>query len=355
MIVTFLLLQFVCYCETANLTREETLRELFRNYDSTIPPTFNDDEPVKALVQLYILGIDSVSDSAMEYTLFMILRQKWYDKRLQYNRIPGVRALELDPKAMNSVWVPDLYMVNEKRAKIHDITTPNKLLHIYSDDGYSTDRLMLRWNNVPVELAANMSLPQFILDDINTAICDRLYAGIKYTCITVKIHFTRKYGYHLIQEFIPSALIVMLSWVSFWISLEAVPARISIGLLSVLTMTTQSSGSRTKLPEVSYIKAIDIWMSVCMLFVFAALLEYALVNVFDRKQKRRETYVDTNGVGKDGKIDKRHFRCCCLKGRERARIIDKFSRVLFPVTFTIFNMFYWSVYLIWEPVETLQH
>lgn len=122
---------------------------------------------------------------------------------------------------------------------------------------------------------------------------------VKYTCITMKIHFTRKYGYHLIQEFIPSALIVMLSWVSFWISLEAVPARISIGLLSVLTMTTQSSGSRTKLPEVSYIKAIDIWMSVCMLFVFAALLEYALVNVFDRKQKRHETYVDANGVGKE--------------------------------------------------------
>lgn len=68
-----------------------------------------------------------------EYTLFMILRQKWYDKRLQYNIIPGVRALELDPKAMNNVWVPDLYMVNEKRAMIHDITTPNKLLHIYSD------------------------------------------------------------------------------------------------------------------------------------------------------------------------------------------------------------------------------
>ena len=45
----------------------------------------------------------------------------------------GVRALEMDPKSMHKVWVPDLYMVNEKRASIHDITTPNKLLHIYSD------------------------------------------------------------------------------------------------------------------------------------------------------------------------------------------------------------------------------
>lgn len=109
------------------------------------------------------------------------------------------------------------------------------------------------------------------------------------------LHFTRKYGYQLIQEFIPSALIVMLSWVSFWISLDAVPARISLGLLSVLTMTTQSSGSRANLPEVSYIKAIDIWMSVCMLFVFAALIEYALVNVLDRKQKRRSLYAESNG------------------------------------------------------------
>ena len=109
------------------------------------------------------------------------------------------------------------------------------------------------------------------------------------------LHLTRKYGYQLIQEFIPSALIVMLSWVSFWISLDAVPARISLGLLSVLTMTTQSSGSRANLPEVSYIKAIDIWMSVCMLFVFAALIEYALVNVLDRKQRRRSLFEESNG------------------------------------------------------------
>lgn len=113
------------------------------------------------------------------------------------------------------------------------------------------------------------------------------------------ILFTRQYEFHLLQEFIPSAIIVMLSWVSFWISLDAVPARISIGLLSVLTMTTQSSSSRANLPEVSYIKLIDVWMSGCMLFVFAALLEYALVNVYDRKHKRRDKYQQSNGFKKE--------------------------------------------------------
>lgn len=37
--------------------------------------------------------------------------------------------------------------------------------------------------------------------------------------------------------------------------------------------------------QVSYVKAIDIWMAVCLLFVFAALLEYAAVNFVSRQHK----------------------------------------------------------------------
>ena len=58
-------------------------------------------------------------------------------------------------------------------------------------------------------------------------------------------------------------------------------------MLTILTMTTQSSGSRQSLPRVSYIKAIDIWMTSCLMFVFAALLEFAIVNVLARKEIRR--------------------------------------------------------------------
>lgn len=32
-------------------------------------------------------------------------------------------------------------------------------------------------------------------------------------------------------------------------------------------------------------EAIDIWMAVCLLFVFAALLEYAAVNFVSRQHK----------------------------------------------------------------------
>ena len=48
-------------------------------------------------------------------------------------------------------------------------------------------------------------------------------------------------------------------------------------------MTTQLSGSKTSIPKVSYPKAIDIWMSMGMVFVFSALVEYAFVNALSRK------------------------------------------------------------------------
>ena len=84
----------------------------------------------------------------------------------------------------------------------------------------------------------------------------------------------------------PSILIVILSWVSFWLNIDATPARVSLGLLTVLTMTTASTGANASLPRVSYIKAIDVWMSMCLIFVFTALLEFAVVNVISRSGKR---------------------------------------------------------------------
>jgi len=69
-----------------------------------------------------------------------------------------------------------------------------------------------------------------------------------------------------------------------------VDARRLLGITTVLTMTTISTGVRSALPRISYVKAIDIYLVICFVFVFAALLEYAAVNYnyWGSKVKRRK-------------------------------------------------------------------
>lgn len=100
-------------------------------------------------------------------------------------------------------------------------------------------------------------------------------------------------------------MLVIVSWVSFWLDQGAVPARVSLGNLTsiiisptinsnpvgvttLLTMATQTSGINASLPPVSYTKAIDVWTGVCLTFVFGALLEFALVNYASRSDMHRD-------------------------------------------------------------------
>lgn len=116
--------------------------------------------------------------------------------------------------------------------------------------------------------------------------------SVNYTCIGLDIHLERNIGYYLTQTYVPCVLVVILSWVNFWLSIDAVPARISLGLLTVLTMTTQSSAAVRGLTVVSYVKAMDVWIFACLFFVFAGLLEFAWVNVSNRVESRRKSVLD---------------------------------------------------------------
>lgn len=61
------------------------------------------------------------------------------------------------------------------------------------------------------------------------------------------------------------------------------------GITTVLTMTTISTHLRETLPKIPYVKAIDIYLMGCFVFVFLALLEYAFVNyIFFGKGPQRQ-------------------------------------------------------------------
>lgn len=57
----------------------------------------------------------------------------------------------------------------------------------------------------------------------------------------------------------------------------------------MLTMTTINTHLRETLPKIPYVKAIDMYLMGCFVFVFLALLEYAFVNyIFFGKGPQRQ-------------------------------------------------------------------
>lgn len=112
-----------------------------------------------------------------------------------------------------------------------------------------------------------------------------------YSRLIAEIHFARRMGYYLIQIYIPSSLIVVISWVSFWLHRNASPARVQLGVTTVLTMTTLMSSTNAALPKISYVKSIDIFLGTCFVMVFAALLEYATVGYLGKRIAMRKAQV----------------------------------------------------------------
>ena len=132
-----------------------------------------------------------------------------------------------------------------------------------------------------------------------------------------------------VQVYIPCSMTVSVSWLSFWLDHKAVgkiykstkcqyklsltlnilrwssfnevfdifsslnknicqvPARVALGVTTLLAMSTTQASIQNSLPPVAYTKAIDVWSGVCVVFVFSALLEYALVNYASRLVKRQ--------------------------------------------------------------------
>ncbi len=56
-----------------------------------------------------------------------------------------------------------------------------------------------------------------------------LYFAGSYQRLSLSFKLQRNIGYFIFQTYLPSILIVMLSWVSFWINHEATSARVALG------------------------------------------------------------------------------------------------------------------------------
>ncbi|KAL1414270.1 hypothetical protein MTO96_030506, partial [Rhipicephalus appendiculatus] len=319
------------------------------NYHGSEAPTSATGGPVQIYVSFQVMDIDDISEENMAFRIHMFVVDLWRDDRLNLSRFlddiassanssadgPRRHASRVLPDEVRAaLWKPDLIFVNSKNGYLFEHSVPNTFVKVL-DTGhlyrylFQVDCLMelqkypmdtqncylkvglmstpedtatLHWMDDPGSPQRNFSAAIRLLEDIKPLQFDlkvpvahsatEAWMFENYTYLYANFTFVRRLTASIVNTYIPSGLVVSLSWLTFWLDVSAVPARITLGVTSILTLATQVVQSRSSLPPVDYLKAVDVWLFVCLVMVFASLLEYAVAYNFEKilaLERKRKT------------------------------------------------------------------
>ncbi|UYV79531.1 pHCl [Cordylochernes scorpioides] len=105
----------------------------------------------------------------------------------------------------------------------------------------------------------------------------------EYSCLKILLLFTRDKSFYFSTVFVPGMVLVASSFISFWLDVNAVPARVMLGVTTMLNFCTTTNSFRGTLPVVSNLTAMNMWDGVCMFFIYASMLEFIVVNYLYRQ------------------------------------------------------------------------
>ncbi|XP_048704378.2 gamma-aminobutyric acid receptor subunit gamma-1 isoform X5 [Caretta caretta] len=315
------------------------LDSLLQGYDSKLRP----DIGVRTTVietDVYVNSIGPVDPINMEYTIDIIFAQTWYDSRLKFNS--SMKVLMLNSNMVGKIWIPDTFFRNSRKSDAHWITTPNRLLRIWSDGR------VLYTLRLTINAECYLQLHNFPMDE--------------HSC---PLEFS-SYGYPRNEiEYKWKKTSVAVADPKYW--------RLYQFAFVGLRNTTEISHT----------------LSVCFIFVFAALMEYGTLHYFTSNKKGNKekeksskhkpakssaiavrpgsTLIAINNINHLQQRDQDYgYEClegknctsffCCFEdcrtgswreGRIHIRVakIDSYSRIFFPTAFALFNLVYWIGYL----------
>ena len=198
-------------------------------------------------------------------------------------------------EGLNNLWQPDTHVLNAKR-----LSRPETVTHIYATGGIVKSRTRLSMTtSCPMDLmlypmdrqvcqiifqsSAHPSneltyiwknqtkltfiqgfkhqekmIPDFRLLGYKLELVDRLdeLSMKNFTQFVINLYLERPLGFFIWEVYMPATFIVLMSFTSFWLDRGATPARVSLGVTTVLTMTTLLSSANKNLPHTAYPKVI---------------------------------------------------------------------------------------------------
>ncbi|KAL3111304.1 hypothetical protein niasHT_013346 [Heterodera trifolii] len=325
------------------------LSTLLRDYDKfRIPGGGN----VRVEVEIWVQEVSKIIEITSEFELDIYVTEIWTDPLLAFAHLnPCKKNISVDgPRVLPQIWNPLGCFVNSKDAFVHKSPFGNIFLQLYDNGSvwhnyrikltgpcantfnrfpidqqrcmlfyesfnHNYDQVQMEWTMTPILLLKeNITLPDYVLVDHKASSVKRLYPSGVWNELVATFTFQRLYGFYILQDNIPS--------------------RTMIGVNSLLSLTYQFGSVVADLPKTSDIKAIDVMILMAMGFIFSSLIELAIVGfLVSNKSNHQIPHKCSENM------------ICWKCPDETAKKIDKYSMIIFPVCFIVFNFWYWFIFM----------
>ena len=274
-------------------------------------------QPTLVDVGLRILDIPLMDERQQIYKIVGVLELRWHDPALAAADGRTARTL-VESQAvtqLKKIWHPDVELDNESDPR----KTENQVLIIGGDghveyqerfDAMLSSRLDLR--RLPfdrqelrvVVQSFGLGEDQVVLvPTLGVTIADALGVsewralGVgavqghrdegrlqqRYSEITYTVRVQRNPSFHVFAVLIPSVLIVLVSFTTFWYDPRQLNAIMGPGVASMLVLVALNFSVASFLPRISYVTLLNRFTLACYLFVFSGILLNVIAHRLDQQ------------------------------------------------------------------------
>ncbi|XP_021357523.1 glycine receptor subunit alpha-1-like isoform X2 [Mizuhopecten yessoensis] len=355
----------------------ETLNERIsqETYDFYNPPWTVTGDSIEVGLKVGISQLKSAGVSDLSLTIHVL--QTWNDPRVCFNAssLPsGQTTAPLAYRHQGLVWSPDVYPEGAVTSTQHDVILPNVFLRIqpngtilksnrltvqiqcptsdtkfpkgnqrcivrFKSYSFTTDEVCLSWLKEGFTKLDDFS-SNVVVDEIAIDTCKHTLFLDEQPCIELSLSLERNFDVYLTRIYLPSAIVVFLSWISLWIDVRQVPARTGLSVVCVLSLMTQTVGLMVVSDDDGSILAVDAWMIVCLLYTVWALVTFITAHYLDSTCQRRAQKTAIMNVEEE--MNNSKGKSCTIVGYKRLERVVKF---VYPVSFVVFNVVYWAYFM----------
>ncbi|XP_069139432.1 glycine receptor subunit alpha-2-like [Argopecten irradians] len=360
-------------CSTSWDTLNEQIAQ--QSYKFYNPPWTQTGDSIDVKLKLGISQVKSTDEHDMSLTFHVL--HTWHDPRACFNEssLPtGQDTAALAYRNHGFLWSPDVYPEGTVTATQHDVIMPNVFMRIqpngtvlksnrlsvkiqcptsdskfprgnlrcalrFKSYSFTKNEVCLKWLDEGYtkleEFSSNVEVDDILIDT-----CSHNLFLDEQPCIEMSFLVARNFDVYLVRIYLPSAIIVFLSWISLWIDVRQVPARTGLSVVCVLSLMPQTVGLMVVSDDDGDILAVDAWMIVCLLYTVWALVTFIIAHhqesvIQRRAQKAARLNVEEDKINSKGPT-------CNDKGCRKMELIVKF---IYPISFLVFNLIYWSYFL----------